>query len=178
MNFFKVNDMDDCGQKIHLMAHSKGATVVEFMMMQLNKELRFGLPVIFEEIILLAADVDYDIFESPNAFYNLIDICERVHLYYHKKDRVLLGSKFRYNPDNRLGRYGMKNSSPLVVPEDVYECNVTSTKDDKGTKPTKNFLNHWYYMTSTPVIEDIKGVLEGELSRYVRLNQIYYGTRE
>jgi esterase/lipase superfamily enzyme len=152
-----------CRQKIHLMCHSMGNRVLQAMFEEINQS-RTMVNSIFGEIILLAADIDYDALESPNPLYNLIEIGERVHVYFHKHDKALGISELTKNSFNRLGRWGAKNSSNL--PDDIWQSNVSAVPETRASL-SENVINHWYYLTSDEVNVDIIRVLIGGNSQYL-----------
>ena len=154
-----------CEQKIHLMVHSMGHRVLKHLMLEL-KSLNTPVPEIFTEVILMAADIEYDIFEPNNAFDELIDFGDRVHVYYHKEDRVLDISKYTKNFSNRLGRLGRKRLDPAL--QNVFDANVSRTSDDTDYGLRENILNHWYYYTSSEVVNDVIKVLQGGNSSYFK----------
>lgn len=151
-----------CNRNIHFMVHSMGHRVVKHMMLELTNK-RIPYPDLFQEILLMAADIEYDIFEDGAAFNSLIDIGKRIHVYYHHNDKVLDISKFTKNFSNRLGRYGRKRVDPLMV--DISEANVTSIREDLGDRQER-LLNHWYYYSSTEVVNDVINVLNGGKSSF------------
>lgn len=153
-----------CNKTINLMVHSMGHRVLKHMMLELKKNGASPLPELFGEIILLAADIEYDIFEPNEAFPNLIDLGKRVHVYFHQNDRVLDISKYTKNFSNRLGRYGRKRIDKAQI--DVIDAEVTEVTEDIEVTLENRLLNHWYYYTSTEVINDIISVLNGKLSNY------------
>ncbi|MHA7128535.1 alpha/beta hydrolase [Algoriphagus namhaensis] len=150
-----------CEQKIHLLCHSMGNRVLESMIIGLSQ---IDIPRIslFEEIILAGADIDYNAIESPKPMYQLIDFGKRVHIYFHNKDLALGVSETTKNAFNRLGRWGAKKND--LLPDDVYECDVTDIKDDDGV--LHDTVHHWYYTNSPSVVADIKQVLHGERSYF------------
>ena len=168
IRFFKeflVNARNEpCHRKIHLMVHSMGHRVLKHMMLEL-KNNRIPIPDLFTEIVLMAADIEYDIFERDEAFNSLIDLGNRIHVYYNNNDRVLDISKYTKNFSNRLGRYGRKRIDTTLA--DVLDANVTSTKDDKKFGLEEKLLNHWYYYTSSEAADDIIEVLKGGKSEYI-----------
>lgn len=163
MNFLitllKVEGNQPCTRNIHLMAHSMGNRVLKHML--LNLKTKYEL---FKEIILAAADIEYTIFEPGEAFHDLIDLGYRVHVYFHEKDFVLGISEYTKNFNNRLGKYGRKSIDPTM--KDVHDANVTHTADDKDASIELKALNHWYYYSSTDVVDDIIRVLNGENSEF------------
>lgn len=152
-----------CDRTIHFMVHSMGHRVLKHMMLEL-KHNRVPLPDIFGEILLMAADIEYDIFEPAEAFPYLIDLGKRIHVYFHKNDRVLDISKFTKNFSNRLGRYGRKRIDQSQI--DVIDSNVTSITEDLDAGLEEKLLNHWYYYTSSQVIIDVIKVLNGGASGF------------
>ncbi len=160
--FFKAKiktDPDLCSQNIHLLCHSMGNKVLESMIKCLD-DMNISRISLFEEIILAAADIDYNALEEPKPMYELIDYGKRIHIYYHNKDRALGISENTKNAFNRLGKWGAKKSDRL--PDDVYESDVTDIEDELEFKSKK--FHHWYYTDSPSVVGDIKRVLLGDES--------------
>jgi esterase/lipase superfamily enzyme len=162
-NYLGKEKHEPCNQRIHLMLHSMGHRVFRHV---IDNHLRNNVTGYqpFHEILCIAADVPYNIFEKEHAFHALLDYGERVHVYFHQKDRVLDISKYTKNFSNMLGRHGRKHR-----PSDqayVVDCDVTATNDDPGTKLRDRQLNHWYYYTSSDVVKDIIMVLKGGESQY------------
>ncbi|MFX3625799.1 MAG: hypothetical protein ACN6I4_00400 [bacterium] len=54
---------------------------------------------------------------------------KRVHIYFHRRDRVLDISKYTKNFSNRLGRYGRKRVDQAQI--DIFDADVTNTNDDE-----------------------------------------------
>lgn len=158
---FVTDKQKQCNQKIHLMCHSMGNRVLESMITSLN-DMDVEVTSTFGEILLVASDIDYDALEQPKPMYRLLDVGERVHVYYHNKDQALGISELTKNAFNRLGRWGAKNS--LGLPDDVYQADVTTIKDDKGLQ--NRVVHHWYYTNSKTVVKDIISVLKGDSSAF------------
>jgi esterase/lipase superfamily enzyme len=152
-----------CRRKIHLMAHSMGGRVVESMIRDLKRQ-HINLRSVFSEIVLVAADVDYDALESPNDMNALIDLGERVHIYYHREDKALGISETTKNAFNRLGKWGPKNTMKLA--DDIIEADVSAIGDQKKIK--EGLVNHWYYLHSNAVVTDITEVFQGEVSVFAQ----------
>ncbi len=112
----------------------------------------------------MAADVNYNIFEPNEPFSALIEMGKRVHVYFHEGDRVLDISKYTKNFSNRLGRYGRKKIDPTQI--DVIDANVTIVKDDLEPGFGTDKLNHWYYYSSSEVVDDVAEVLSGKKSKF------------
>ena len=147
---------EPCGNNIHLLCHSMGNRVLENMMIKLTREFS-QITALFKEVILMSSDIDWNCFEEPRALYRLTEICERVHIYYHKKDAALLISETTKNAFNRLGKYGPRDTRK--IPSHVYCVDCTDINDQKGLK--SRAVNHWFYVDSVTVVEDVKKVLGG-----------------
>jgi esterase/lipase superfamily enzyme len=145
-----------CGNHIHLMCHSMGNRVLENMMLMLTQGQQ-QVTSLFKEVILMSSDIDWNCFEEPRPLYRLTEICERVHIYYHKNDAALFISETTKNAFNRLGKYGPRDTRRL--PSHIYCVDCTSVKDQKGLK--SRAVNHWFYVDSAIVIQDVKHVLSG-----------------
>jgi esterase/lipase superfamily enzyme len=139
-----------CNRKINLLCHSMGATVLESMQQNLLS-LLIPLNVILNKVILAAADVDWTAFEEPQPLYNLIDICESVHIYIHKEDRALGISETTKNPANRLGKHGPKNKNRL-------SSNISCI--DVSNVPSGDDNNHGYFLSSPKVVKDVLEVFK------------------
>jgi esterase/lipase superfamily enzyme len=162
-DFLRGGDHDPCNRKIHLMVHSMGNRVLKHMLLELERK-QIRVPELFSEVLLMAADIEYNIFEPGNPFTQLIDLGKRVHIYYHEEDRVLDISKYTKNFSNRLGRYGRKKSDSNL--SDVIDANVTKVKDDLDRSLKSDKGNHWYYYSSSQVVEDVLKVLNGKRSEF------------
>jgi esterase/lipase superfamily enzyme len=145
-----------CNHKIHLLVHSMGAKVLESMFEQMLSENK-TITSLFSQAILVGADVDYTSLESPRPLNHLIDICERVNVYYHNADMALKISETTKNAFNRLGKFGPRQSN--LLPDDIVEVNTTNVTDDNGV--LHGAVHHWYYYNSPTVINDISSVLNG-----------------
>jgi esterase/lipase superfamily enzyme len=150
-----------CNQRMHLLCHSMGNRVLESMMRHLITDFP-ETTALFNEIVLAGADIDYDCLDDPKPLYRLIDLTERIHIYYHGKDVALGISETTKNAFNRLGRWGVKNS--MNLPDDVYQANVSDIGDEKGFM--EEALHHWYYIDSPAVVKDITEVFSGRVSAF------------
>ncbi|NMM47283.1 alpha/beta hydrolase [Marinigracilibium pacificum] len=172
-DYFKIIIRDErkelCKAKINLLAHSMGNKVLESMIDHLERENK-AFTNLFEEGILAGADIDYDSFTKPKPMYKLIDLCSRIHIYYHREDKALMVSETTKNAFNRLGIWGIKDT--IEIPDDVYQSNVTYIEDEKkwfldifnGTD--EKLIHHWYYVKSDTVVADIIEVLNGNISAF------------
>jgi esterase/lipase superfamily enzyme len=160
-NTFVREKNEQCNQKIHLMSHSMGNRVLESMFTGLV-DMNVEINSVFGEILLMAADIDYDALERPRSLYRILDVGERVHVYYHNKDQALGISEVTKNAFNRLGRWGCKNS--LGLPDDVFQADVTDIRDDDGV--VDEIVHHWYYYNSPSVVKDVIEILNGNVSAF------------
>ncbi len=161
--FLRGGDRDACNRDIHLMVHSMGNRVLKHMLLEMERK-QIRVPELFSEVLLMAADIEYNIFEPGHPFTQLIDLGRRVHVYYHEKDHVLDISKYTKNFSNRLGRYGRKKSDANLL--DVVDANVTHVKDDLDPTLKTDKGNHWYYYSSSEVVDDALKVMKGGKSKF------------
>jgi len=161
---FLVNGKNPpCKCTIHFMVHSMGHRVLKHMILELKNQ-QLLIPEMFGQIVLMAADIEYDIFEKEKAYNVLLDLGIRIHVYFHHHDKVLDISKFTKNFTNRLGRYGRKRIDNTLF--GVFDADVTDVQEDRDAGVEEKFLNHWYYYTSTAVISDVVDVLNGKQSKF------------
>ncbi len=153
---FLKEKLAPCQNNIHLLAHSMGNRVLENMMLELYRQKGDNLTALFKEVVLAAADVDWQIFESPRAFSNLTNICQRVTVYYNQDDKALFLSETTKNSYNRLGKYGFRGN----VPAHVYSVDCTSVSIDGGL--ADKIAEHSYYLGTKVVVNDILAVFQGQ----------------
>jgi len=149
--------LDPCGKNIHLLAHSMGNRVIENMLIELNRQKGDNITALFKEVILAASDVDWQIFEDPRAFYSLVNICQRVTVYYNTRDLALVVSETTKNAFNRLGKFGFRDRNK--IPSHVYSVDCSKVRDQDGLQ--SELVQHWYYKESATVVNDIIEVLKG-----------------
>jgi esterase/lipase superfamily enzyme len=152
-----------CNCSIHFMAHSMGHRVLKHMILELQIK-KLLIPELFGQIVLMAADIEYDIFEKEKPYNVLLDLGVRVHVYFNHEDHVLDIAKFTKNFTNRLGRYGRKRVDSTLA--DVYDADVSVTIEDRNADLEETLLKHWYYYTSSEVIADVIDVLNGKISKF------------
>jgi esterase/lipase superfamily enzyme len=155
--FFKVSQNEPCYNNIHILCHSMGNFVLESMMKALIAQST-RLTTVFKEIVLVGADVDDNVFEEFLPFSRLTDICERVHIYYNKKDKALQISETTKNPFKRLGKYGPKK---IINDLNVNIIDISATKPDRKHSLKDRFIHHWPHITTQSVIDDINAVFSG-----------------
>ena len=127
LNYLEENNI--CGGKpvINLILHSMGNFVLQHGFNQYKKDNSFNR--IFQNICMVAADVNYDVFE--NDFSDLNKISNNVSVFYNEKDWVLGYSNHAILKNlPRLGKVGPKNKD--ILPERVELINVTDKiKEDQ-----------------------------------------------
>lgn len=135
--FDDVVKIQPCGNNIHLMCHSMGNQVFRKMIENISRKTVIKKNL--KEIILLAPDVDNDIFEDLNEFTKLPLLADRTHVYYHRKDRVVKLSN-RLNKKKRLG-HGPKNTVRI---EGINFIDVTETTKNVKQGGRDELGQHWF----------------------------------
>ncbi len=165
---FRKYQNPNCGNKIHLMAHSMGNQVLGQMLNCLDDEMIIPF---LGQIFILHADVDADIFENDKAFSKLKKLGQRTHIYVHKSDDALTISTTTKNFKNRLGKSGPTNIKDFVL--ELFVVDVTDVKFEaiKNKSFFENLklktLDHWGYLYSKAEINDIIAVLNGTDERRI-----------
>jgi esterase/lipase superfamily enzyme len=167
----EINPKDACKQPIHLLCHSMGNYVLEKALREINIRSSIRFPRIFDEIILAAADIDYDCFEHDHKLARLPEICRRVSVYFNRGDKALAISDYTKGNPDRLGHKGPRK--PLDVPTGVVLVDCSEA--------VNNPLNseHGYFTDNNLIRADIvatlKGVMEADISnrKYVPSSNAY-----
>lgn len=176
-----------CGHRIHLAAHSMGNQVLTHMIHEMNNypQPPFSL---FGEMVLLAADADWNLFEPGRALHRLPEYCERTHIYNNYSDDALWISQHTKNFVKRLGRHGPSSLDTLPPRTKVVDATGLKPKTGKvasaalkdsfavhaaeitGEKvPTRErLMDHWGYLYRSEVIADVKAVLAGQGSSTIK----------
>lgn len=191
-DFFKRSRAPDrptfCGKRIHLAAHSMGNQVLEHLFRAVN-DVEFFRHNLFEEILLLNADADWDALEPGCPLHRLAEYGNRIHLYNNRSDDALDISEDTKNKKKRLGRHGPRDLTlipprTLVVDTTSDPADLDTTladtaihndpfasrapriieHDDSAIAMKEVLIDHWGYLYRPAVIADIKAVLRGESS--------------
>lgn len=151
-----------CGNRLHLMCHSMGNFVFESMLAELiaNKWSRS----IFNQVILTAADVAYDVFEDHQSFSRLAEYCSRADVYYNNNDKALFTSSTTKNPATRLGSNGPRLAAQ--VPNSVVLVDATDVAP-VGVSWLEKIQGHSYHLNTPAVIKDMRQVLSGVHSEQI-----------
>jgi len=143
-----------CGQKTFLLAHSMGNFVLSNTLKEIATQAHIGyIPRLFDVIISMAADEDYDAFEKEDKWAYLPELGGQVVVYINRHDKALLGSDATKGNPDRMGNVGPK--SPMNLPAKVSIIDV-SKLDSIGD------LGHGYYDSWPLVVSDVLQVFAGK----------------
>lgn len=151
-DIFSNRDLAPCNQRIHLMAHSLGNRVLQSMLYSLKRE---NILRVIDQVLLLNADVSYKVFEdSEDSFNKLPLLANRISIYLNRQDIILGASQFTKNIlTPRLGKNGPSDITYYKDIVSVIDC--TFVKDDLLDSFKYEVGNHWGYLSSSQVQEDI-----------------------
>jgi hypothetical protein len=132
MQRLAVNDpANACKARTSIIAHSMGNYAVEYAMNQLwTRKNRPLLVSMLQEVIMVAADVDNDLFRSGEQVSHgdgegLANMSYRITALYTGRDDVLGGSAgLKHFGKRRLGRSGLDKTYP--VPDNVWDVDCTT----------------------------------------------------
>ena len=148
--FQKMAREDVCEQRIHLVAHSMGNYVLRHALQELRRQSRGGIPRLFDQIFLMAADEDDDAFELDHKLRLLPRLGRRVNVYFNRGDTAMaISDATKGNPD-RLGDDGPR--SPFQVPGKVTQIDCTYV--------VEGAIEHSYYLEPR-VARDMAQAMEG-----------------
>ncbi|MFP7655677.1 alpha/beta hydrolase [Chryseobacterium proteolyticum] len=157
-DIFSNRDLAPCNQRIHLMAHSLGNRVLQSMLYSLKSE---NILRVIDQVLLLNADVTYKVFEdSEDSFNKLPLLANRVSIYLNRKDAVLGISQFTKNIlTPRLGKNGPSDIEKFKDIVSIVDCTFIENDLKDGLK--FELGNHWGYLSSSQVQNDIFQTLNG-----------------
>ncbi|MCY4347277.1 MAG: alpha/beta hydrolase [Aestuariivita sp.] len=147
---------DECGQNIHLVAHSMGVHALrhaleKYPCLHGARVVRF-----FDTAILAAADTERDALERTDKMALLARLAKSVHCYINDKDKALEWGDEFVGPPDRLGSYGPYQSNILQtfgVPLSIIDC--------RGAVTASDLKQHQYYRKSYKVISDVIEAING-----------------
>lgn len=157
--------------KFHLLVQSMGNQVLQYTIEYL-KTINHPLAFDFDEVILVGADVEKQVFRKGNAFETLADISERVHVYGQRKDKALKISKIIWTfldstKRKRLGQgYGKSEIAPHL--DNVYACDIRQATREEFLLNKEEIVQHWYFVESLKVVKDMNVVFDGGDSAYYK----------
>ena len=151
-------ELDFCGQRIHLMAHSMGNRLLRSALICMKTS---GIMKVLDQVLLLNSDISVNSFDKEDeSLYKLTKLANRISVYIHKSDDVLSISTLSKNIlSPRLGKYGPVGIKNL--PDNVVIVDCSHTRNDLGSK-LHDIADHWGYLTSSEVQRDILATLRGE----------------
>jgi esterase/lipase superfamily enzyme len=115
------------------------------------------LPRLFDEIILTAADEDYDAFEHDHKLADLSGLAKRVSVYFNDADRALNVSDLTKGNPERLGSQGPR--LPHQLPSKVVVIDVSDV--------VHGVSEHSYHVDSDEAVKDMTAVLQGQRSERI-----------
>ena len=129
--------------KYSLMCHSMGA---RFLFETIT---RTKINTKFDELILMAPDLDYKKFQNNNTLFSRL--ANEVYIFFNTKDKTLLMSE-KYNKVARLGRVNIfKNKGNIKF--------VDCSELDDVNNIIEKYNNHLYFLYSKKVRKKIKEIL-------------------
>lgn len=163
------NSNDACKAKTSVIAHSMGNYVVENAMnVAWTRKNRPLLMSLISQFVMVAADVDNDIFRSGDSVTHgdgegIANLTYRVTALYTGRDSVLGMSAGLKHGKRRLGRSGLDRTCP--IPDNVWDVDCSNLIDPKigGTEV------HGAYFQEDPCYKLMRAVLKG-LDRTVLIN--------
>jgi len=153
LNKLSVSDM--CRGRIHIVAHSMGNYVLRNALQALVKQLPATPPTLFEQILLIAADEDYDALELDFKLSPLAHLAKRIHVYYNPGDLALDISRFTKGNPRRLGSRGPRNSSMIADSVILVDASTVA----RGGLDDLSY--HHYYLLSNEMAPDMAQSLHG-----------------
>ena len=147
----EVRRGEECGGRIHLMAHSMGNYVLRNGLQELRRELGERLPLLFDQIFLFAADEDHDAFEHLHKMMVLPQIALGVNVYFNSGDTALVISDRTKSNPARLGARGPR--LPLSVPGNVTLLDCSDV--------VSGAVEHSYFLDNAKTRRDVGAVLDG-----------------
>jgi len=155
LNALKPGDF--CRGRIHIVAHSMGVYVLRNAIQALIKNLPASPPTLFDQVLLIAGDEDYDALELDYKLAPLSHLCKRIHVYYNPEDIALDISRTTKGNPRRLGSRGPRNSA--AIPDSVVlvdASNVSRWNDS-------DWDYHHYYIHAPEMASDMAQVFLGKL---------------
>lgn len=139
---------EQCNQRLHLLAHSMGGYVLRCAVQEMRKFVGDGLPRLFDQILLVAADEDDDTFDYDHKLRLLPRITRRTSVYFNRNDLALWASDNLKGNVPRLGTDGPLQ--PRNLPRNVYPIDCTDVISS---------TEHGYHLVTERVIIDMRQVI-------------------
>lgn len=137
------DDCNPCGKRMHILAHSMGNRVLRQTLKLWNERFLFnGIPMIFRNIFMVAADVVNETLAYGNDGITISHAAHKVHVLFAADDLALRGSKaanLRHGiASRRLGHTGVGNRQN--VPHNIVQL------DCDGLNNHMDRLGHTYFL--------------------------------
>lgn len=155
---------DACRAKTSIIAHSMGNYALEYAMNALwTRKNRPLLVSLMQEVLMVAADVDNDLFRSGEQVTHgdgegLANLSYRITALYTGRDNVLGASAgLKHFGKRRLGRSGLDPTCP--VPDNVWDVDCTALIDPNVNGITVH--GEYFNPAETKIYALMRAVLEG-----------------
>lgn len=132
-----------CMKRMNVLAHSMGNRVLKETLIRWNAKMPKGLPMLFRNTFLVAADIVNESLERNNRGVLISHVSKNVSVYHAADDLALNSSKIvnlgHGIASRRLGHTGPENLN--LIPANVYtiDCNRVNTDYD-------NPMGHSYFV--------------------------------
>ena len=152
----ELGQSERCSSSAFLIAHSMGAYLLRFAVQNLLK-MRAPIVQLFDTTILVAPDVDVDVFKAADKLQPIDRLTRQVVVYVNKHDDALSKAQVMHEDSARLGQNGpaATTADKLAVPLVTIRCHKADFNFGDSSK-------HRYYRSSIAVVKDIKAVINGE----------------
>jgi esterase/lipase superfamily enzyme len=155
---------DACRARTSILAHSMGSYALEYAMNEVwTRKNRPLLVSLMQEVIMIAADVDNDLFRSGETVSHgdgegLANLSYRITALYTGRDNVLGASAgLKHFGKRRLGRSGLDRTYP--VPDNVWDIDCSTLLD-----PAVNGIDihgEYFNPSERSVYALLRGLLQG-----------------
>jgi len=145
-----------CQQRLHLVAHSMGNWTLRHAvqgLVEIAEAEGRGLQRVFDNVFLMASDIEADALEKPSWLGPLFDLARRVHVYHAENDRALGLSEVKPNQGARLGHFGPTRMASLPDRVTAIDCALVSRTPADGP------VRHQYHRLAPEVLRDVRAVL-------------------
>ena len=149
-----LNKQKNCG-RLHIIAYSMGNYVLRHILREIRRITKGQTSRLFDEVLLVAADEDWDALEKENKLKLLPRFARRVSIYFNQEDLVLKISHLING--KRIGKEGLKNPTEIPPNVSLIDCSLM----------VKGIKEHDYHLTEPVVYRDIVRVLTGVKSEAI-----------
>ena len=158
----KLTTAEMCRGRIHIVAHSMGNYVLRNALQALINYVPSPPPTMFEQVLLIAADEDYDGLELDYKLKPLAHVAKRIHAYYNPNDIALDISHLTKGNPRRLGSRGPQN--PANIPGTTVLVDASAI-----ARWTDNDIDYHHYYLHAPemapdMVQSLSGVPEDKVT--------------